>query len=125
MCGTQALGAWPFHACLRHGARCTSWGSSVAREGTSICELDPGSLVTSAHSPRCGALPPLGGCPGASGASTWAEYLQNLTLSFDALCLFAATWEILRRTVCPHAEPGILLGDVGQGLRGHWLCPGL
>lgn len=126
MCGTQALGVWPSHACLRHGARCASWGSSVAQEGASICELDPGSLVTSAHGPRCGALLPLGGCPGASGASTWAEYLQNLTFSFDALCLFAATWEILRHTICAHADPGVLLGR--RGPRAPWplaLCRAL
>lgn len=82
MCGTQALGAWPFQACLRHGARCAFWGPRVAQEGASICELDPGSPVTSAHSPRCQPCPqgpsrpweavlgPLGPPPGLSISRT-------------------------------------------------------
>lgn len=62
-CGARALGVRLFQACLHHAKRCVSWGLGVPQEGASIRDLDPGSLVTSGHSPRCKPCPQGPSCP--------------------------------------------------------------
>ena len=85
--GAQALGVRPFQVCLRHAARCASWGLSVPQEGTSLSDLDPGSLVTHGHSPRCKPCPQGPSCPWEAIPGPLGLHLELKSLMYFAFLL--------------------------------------